>query len=98
MKSRLFMSVNIENLLLEIQSCLTKFDKKQNKELKLIKNMVVQIESKVQLIAEKIQEFEIILDAADFIEDNIYQKDYDDEPDWGDYGTYDDEEDEEEGW
>ena len=61
------MSLNIENALSEIQTFLTKLDKKQSKELKLIKNMIIDIEDKVQLIAEKIQEFEIILDAADFV-------------------------------
>lgn len=77
---------------------------KENKELKKI---LKSIERKLNLVADKIQEFEVVFDAAQIIEDEVEKQQeyntewnpYDDEDytieDYEDYDSYDDDDDDE---
>ena len=65
-----------------------------SKEFSDIRTMLKNMDTKIDTIMEKIQEFEIIMDAAELIEDQLdrHEDDQDDEEDWM---RYDDEEDDE---
>lgn len=65
-----------------------------SKEFSDIRTMLKNMDTKIDTIMEKIQEFEIIMDAAELIEDQLDNHEDYDEEDWRPYDEdYDDDDD-----
>lgn len=58
----------------------------QTKELSEIKRVLKSLDMKLQAVMNKIQEFEVIMDAAELIEDHMNDHDDEDNEDWNPYG------------
>ena len=93
------MSRELDQLSKEIKS----LENKQSKEFSDMKKLLKKMDQKLGQILDKIQEFEIIMDAAEMLEEHMEEKDeyntewnpYDDDDYVGEeYDQYDDDEDE----
>lgn len=58
----------------------------QAKELSEIKRILRGLDLKIQQMASKIQEFEVIMDAAELLEDHMNDHDDEDNEGWNPYG------------
>ena len=82
----------------KISKTVESLDNRISKELQEVKKYIKQINSKILTVLDKIQEFEIIMDAAEILEDHIQEEEdkyntewspYDDDHELEDYEGYD---------
>ena len=86
------MSKNIDDLfkeIIKISKDIQLLENKYNKEFLEIKKILKYIDKKVEEISSRIQEFEIIMDAADIIEEHMEEEENRYNTEWNPYADDD---------
>lgn len=80
---------DIKKLLNSIDDKVTKLDSKSEKEFLAIKKTLKTLDQKIGNVLDKIQEFEIVLDAAEMLENHIEEEEERYNTDWSPYDDED---------